>query len=246
MPNLSPRYLSILSSIIFYCFHLTAQDVVVMGKVFHPEDPNFNLLVVNKRTSIGTFGSQSGEFVVEAKKDDTLMVGSLGYETQLYSMKDSVVKDTYRIKTYLSPLRVNLKQVKIFAPRELDSIQADIRELGYDDRDFMLSGINAMQSPITFLYQQFSRKEQQKRRAYEIMNEDRKRNLLKELFAYYVDFEIIDLDEDRFDEFVDFMNVPDATLRSLSQYDFIMYTKEKYEQFKRTPPVYRQDINTHD
>jgi hypothetical protein len=32
----------------------------------------------------------------------------------------------------------------------------------------------------------------------------------------------------------------------MSQYDFIMYTKKKYEIFKTMPPKLRQDIDTHD
>ncbi len=223
-----------------------AQSITVRGKVYHAQDPLFNLLIVNKRTSQGTFGDANGNFEVRLDKKDTLLVGAIGYETQQITMADSALKEEYVIDLYLSRLAVNLRQVRVFAPRELDSIQSDIRKLGYDERDFMLSGIDAVQSPITFLYQQFSKKERLRRRAYEIINEDNKRNLLKELFAYYVDYDIIDLDESEFDDFVDFMNVPDGTLRALSQYDFIMYTKAKFEEFRNAPPRLRQELNTHD
>jgi hypothetical protein len=85
--------------------------------------------------------------------------------------------------------------------------------LGYDERDYMLSGINAVQSPITFLYQQFSRKEQSKRQVAYMENEDRKRELLKELFRLYVDYDIISLSDEQFDDFITYLNVSDEFLK---------------------------------
>lgn len=223
-----------------------AQQVKIRGRVYHAEDPTFNLLIVNKNTTIGGFGNTDGTFEVLAEKSDTLLVGALGYETEKISMADSAPKSVYQVKVYLRHISVNLKEVRVLPQRDLDSIQKDIRGLGYDERDYMLSGIDAMQSPLTFLYQQVSRKEVMKRRAYQIINEDRKRELLKELFAKYVSYDIIDLPRDQFDDFVDFMNIPDAQLMAMSQYDFIIFTKRKYEQFRQMPPKLRQDIDTHD
>jgi hypothetical protein len=223
-----------------------AQTITISGKVFHSEDPTFSLLVVNKNTSKGFFGEKDGTFTLEAQKTDTILVGALGFETVKICMGDSADQEEYFVKLYLSRKQIKLDAVSIFPEREMEDIQKEIKDLGYDERDYMLSGIDAVNSPITFLYQQFSKYERQKRRAYEIINEDRKRALLKELFAKYVDFEIISLQEDQFEDFVDYMDVPDFLLKNMSQYDFIMYTKKKYEIFKTMPPKLRQDIDTHD
>lgn len=243
-PKIQQLYLLLL----FACFALTsnAQTVTISGKVFHADDPTFSLLVVNKNTSKGFFGEKDGTFTLQAKKTDTILVGALGFETVKICMGDSADQEEYFVKLYLNRKQIKLDAVSIFPEREMDDIQKEIKELGYDDRDYMLSGIDAYISPITFLYQQFSKYERQKRRAYEIINEDRKRALLKELFAKYVDFEIINLQEDQFEDFVDYMDVPDFLLKSMSQYDFIIYTKKKYEIFKTMPPKLRQDIDIHD
>ena len=108
----------------------------------------------------------------------------------------------------------------------------EIEKLGYNKDDYMLSGINAAQSPITFLYQQFSRTERSKRQVAEMKNEDRKRELLKELFRLYVDYEIIKLSDDEFDSFIDFVNVSDEFLKSSSQYDFLLYVKDRFNDYK--------------
>lgn len=223
-----------------------AQQVKIRGKVLHQADPSFNLLLVNKRTGIGAFGNSNGTFEITIQKTDTLLIGALGYQTAKVCMADSVLKPVYDVTVYVQPLAYNLRAVQVMPQRELDSIQKDIRALGYNDSDYMLSGIDAMHSPLTFLYQQVSKKERQKRRAYAIINEERKRDLLKELFAQYVSYDIIDLEYSEFDDFVDFMNVTEEGLKSMSQYDFIIYTKERYRQFRQTPPRLRQDIDVHD
>ncbi|MDB4104760.1 carboxypeptidase-like regulatory domain-containing protein [Salibacteraceae bacterium] len=223
-----------------------AQKVTIKGQVVHKEDPTFNLLIVNRNTSKGTFGEKDGSFKVMADKNDTLLVGAIGYKTYKLSLKDSTLKSDYSVRIYLQPISFDLKEVEVFPGRELESIQKDIRSLGYDERDYVLTGIDAYMSPLTFLYQQLSRKEQLKRRAYEIINEDRKRELLKELFIKYVNYDIIDLSRDEFDEFIDFINVSDRQLMSMSQYDFVIFTKERFEAFRRKPQRLLQDINTHD
>ena len=98
-----------------------------------------------------------------------------------------------------------------------------------EKEDYVLSGVDAFSSPITFLYQQFSRRERAKRHVAEMRNEDRKRELLKELLAKYVANEVIDLSDQDFDDFIDYCNVSDEFLKYSTQYEFIMYIKRKYE-----------------
>jgi hypothetical protein len=96
----------------------------------------------------------------------------------------------------------------------------------------MLSGINAAASPITFLYQQFSKVERSKRQVAYLENEDRKRELLKELFRLYVDYEIIVLNDEQFDDFITYLNVSDDFLKNSSQYDFLIYVKDRFRDYK--------------
>jgi hypothetical protein len=122
--------------------------------------------------------------------------------------------------------------VEIFAHRDLEQIQQDINKLGYNEKDYMLSGINAAQSPITFLYQQFSKKERSKRQVAIMENDDRKRELLKELFRLYVDYQIIELNNEEFDSFVDYLNVSDEFMINSSQYDFLIYVRDRFKDYK--------------
>jgi hypothetical protein len=63
-------------------------------------------------------------------------------------------------------------------------------------------------------------------------NEDKKRELLKELFRIYIDYDIIQLDNKEFDAFIDYINISDEFLKSISQYDFILFVKERFQDYR--------------
>ena len=116
--------------------------------------------------------------------------------------------------------------------RELGEIVRDIEALGYDEKEHRTSGIDALTSPITFLYEQFNRMERSKREVARLENEDRRRELLKELLGKYVDYEIVDLEPSDFDAFVAFMDPGEAVLKALTQYEFILWTRERFTAWK--------------
>lgn len=194
--------------------------------------PISNAIIINRSTKKGAFGRPDGSFLIECLRKDTLAVTSLGFQTRLISYRDSLDRDTFRLRLFLDTRSFMLAEVEVFAPRDLEQIQEDINKLGYDERDYMLSGINAVQSPITFLYQQFSKKEQSKRQVAYLENEDRKRELLKELFRLYVDYDIISLTDEQFDDFITYLNVSDEFLINSSQYDFLIFVKDRFRDYK--------------
>jgi len=212
--------------------------ITIRGEVFDPTTPNafFNLLIVNKRTHHGEFGEPSGHFEIKALKNDTIMVGSIGYITQQLCFKDSTLRDEYDVKIVLRQLSYRLAEVEIISKRQLKEIHEDLEDLGYNEKDYRITGINAFASPITALYQLWSKRERSIRKLAELENDERKRELLKELFQQYVEYDIINLSDDTFDDFVDFCNVPDDIIRNMTQYDFIMYVKKKYELYTSLGP----------
>lgn len=210
------------------------------------DQPVPNIYIINKRSGTGSFGNAGGSFTIDCLKEDTLMIGALGYMPRYVCMKDSSYKREYTFLIYLERKFEQLAEVQVFAPRDLEKIKADINKLGYDKTDYMLSGIDAAQSPITFLYQQFSRKEKSKRLVAQMENEDRKRELLKELFRIYVDWEIIALSNEEFDAFTDFINVSDEFMRASSQYDFLVYVKERFNDYKRWKRGQKLDESDYD
>ncbi len=229
------RILSVCFLVIISASLSSGQDSVrvsIRGNAYqqdHPEVRLDDLMIINLRTSQGVFGKADGSFQSDALKSDTLLVASTGYEYKRITVKDSILKPDYFINVPLVKLNVKLKEVVVFAPRDLENIYKDIEKLGYNKRDFQIGGVPALQSPITFLYQEFNRLERLKRHNAERINNDKRRELLKELLANYVAGDIINLDNGEFDYFVDFCNVSEEYMKKASQYDFCVYIKQKFE-----------------
>ena len=202
----------------------------------HLED----LMVVNLTTQQGDFGKAGGLFSVTIKKNDTLLIASTGYEYKKICFNDSVVKSDYSISVKLNKLTIQLKEVQVFSPRDLEAINKDIQKLGYNKKDYEISGIDAFSSPITFLYEEFSRRERLRRHNAVIVNNEKRRQLLKELLTRYVADDIIQLSTDEFDHFVDFCNVPEQFMKSSTQYEFIVYIKTKYRLYSNVFDYYRE------
>jgi hypothetical protein len=208
--------------------------VLLRGKAVDAENPTRSLqdlMIINATTQHGFFGNADGSFIMPVNKTDTIIIASTGYSSLKICLADSLFKEQYFFYARLPKLSVRLKEVSIIAPRDLDAIQADIARLGYRKEDYMLSGIDPLQSPITFLYQQFSRFEQLRRRNAERINDDKRRNLLKELLANFVAADIIQLDDQSFDDFIDYAQVPEELMQSLTQYEFCIYIKKKYQLY---------------
>lgn len=210
------------------------EAVLVKGKVYNEFGSHLftNLFVVNKRTRQGNFANPSGDYSIRVKKSDTVLIGSNGYMTYRLAIPDTFQGDVYETDVHLKRLQYTLREAKVFAQRDIDKIYEDIEKLGYDPKEFRVAtGVNALSSPITALYYAFSRRVKQEELAYELMNEARRKELLKELFVKYVSADIIDLDEKEFDDFIDFCNVSDEFLQKASQYEFIEYVKQKYQLY---------------
>jgi len=191
-----------------------------------------NLLIVNKSTGYSLFGSTNGNFTIKLGKKDTLLIGALGYVTQKYFIPSDVNSHVFTDTIVIEKLKFDLATVSIFGERDLKEIHSELETLEFDRAEYMLNGIDAMQSPITFLYQALSKTERRKRRAYEIILEDRRREVLKELFKKYVDADVIYLADNEFDEFIDFCRLPSEVIKGLTQYEFIMLVKMRYKAFR--------------
>ncbi len=214
--------------------------VTISGKVTDSGNglPVPNLMVVNKRTQQGYFGDNGGVYTIAIRKGDELIYAATGYTTIHKLISIQVGEKNKLVDVTMNRLSIDLKPVEIFTERDLREIQEDIEKLGYDRSDYMISGVDAVSSPITYLYQQFSRREKNKRWVAEMENNDRRRDLLKELFRKYVDNNIISLEESQFDSFIDFCHVNDHFLQTSTQYEFILYIKKRWEVYEAINDMY--------
>jgi hypothetical protein len=229
------------------CYSQTEPDtnlIHINGRVYDPatSKPDLNnFMIVDMETQHGFYGKADGSFSIDISRNDTLVIAVIGYDFVKYCFRDSVPKPRYDLLVRLKRKELQLPEVRIIAPRDLEAIERDIQKLGYNKHDYEISGINAIESPITFLYEEFSRYERLRRHNAEIINNDKRRNLLRELLSRYVADEIISLGNDEFEHFIDFCNVNETFMKSASQYDFMVYIKHKFELFETMNDYYRPD-----
>jgi hypothetical protein len=205
----------------------------ISGKAFDVETGHGlpGLMILNKRTQNGIFGSHSGEFAINALKIDTLKFSVVGYSTITVCFADSATKPDFTLKLYMQKLQKELPELEVFPQRDLSDIKKDIDELGVK-YDYKVSGLGAVSSPITFLYERFSHYEKQKRKAAYLYNEEAKKDILKELFRKYVHADIIYLTEKEFDDFIGYCSFPESFLKSATQYELAVAIRDRFIHFR--------------
>jgi len=192
------------------------------------------LLVVNQRTSRGVFGDPYGGFEMEARSNDTILVSARGYKVYTLYLADFPDQNPIVTTIELTKLQIELSQIEVFPEREIEDIERDILNLGAELREMQpLSGASAFNSPVTALYQRFSKIERSKRLVAQMEEDDLKRELLKELFRKYIRYDIIDLSSQEFDDFIAYMNLSTEFIQRASSYELIMAIKLRYEQYRR-------------
>lgn len=221
-------------SLYFPAFSYSQSAVVVTGKVYDKENsklPLTRLMIINKRTNNGSFASSDGKFSLTIFPTDTIIFSAIGFKVRTICFKDSLKKGISNFEIALSKLYFELSEVNVFANRSLSEIQKDIDKLGVD-KSYSTSGVNAFESPITALYERFSKFEKSKRKVADWENEDLKRDVLKDLFRLYVKHDVIDLKKEEFDAFIKYLNLNDEFIKNATQFELIMAIKGKYESFK--------------
>lgn len=226
--------LVVLGVILFVTVSSAQKLITISGRAFDKENsllPIPRLMIINMRTNNGIFADAEGKFSVAAMQSDTLLFSVIGYHTKKVCLKDSIIKKQYYIEVELQKLQYTLKEVSVFGTRSLNDIDKDIAKLDSTRRSRYFRDINAIESPITYLYERFSKFGKSKQKVAEWENEDLKKDILKDLFRLYVKNDIIDLSEEEFDAFISYCNLSEEFIKTASQFELVMAIKGKYEAF---------------
>jgi hypothetical protein len=222
--------------ILFLSTHLFSQNkcdkTLVTGRVIDTLNNQqfFNLMIVNKSTGRGVFGLPDGTFNVYALKGDSIVLSTKNYTSIGFLVKsDSVCQ--MKMNYLLTSKIHNLNEVIIKPLKSIQQIKEE--RMGLSMRETKTtSGVDAFNSPVTFLYERFSQKEKAKQKVAEMKHEDNKKKVLKELLQVYVVYDIIELSDDQFDDFISFLNISEDFLKTSSDLELIIFMKDKLEHFK--------------
>ena len=208
------------------------EQVFVSGKVMDTMnvDMFYNLMVINKTSGRGVFGQPDGHFSVYVRPGDKIALSTRGYPVyEFIATADGDCQN--HILAYIERIPQEIEQVVVRPLKSLEQIKEERQALSQRETR-TVTGINVMESPITALYQAFSKKEQNKAWIAEQQYKDDQRRIVKELLRLYVAFEIIDLPETTFDDFITFLNIDENFIKTASEMELVLFIKDKYDHFK--------------
>ena len=212
-------------------FSQDCEKVLFIGNVVDTFNTQsfYNLMVINRSNGRGTFGQPNGQFSVYVNINDKISLSVKGYEIINYRIKKNKACRVEK-KFVLKPKIQEIEEVIIRPLKTLNQIKEERASLALRETR-LVTGVNMIQSPITALYQAFSKKEKAKRWIAEQEYKDNQRKVVKELLRLYVSYKIIDLNEGEFDDFIAFLNLNSHFLKTATEMELIVFIKDKYEHF---------------
>lgn len=185
-----------------------------------------------RRMQLGFSSGKDGSFTAKMLKSDSLVILKNGYTPTKLTLKDSVSKNDYFLTIVLPRVPYELTEVQINAIRTYQTIRTEINKL-YIKSTNSHPDARPMTNPLSFIYDQFSKHEKEKRFASKLETEEAKRIVLKDLFRLYNNYKIIDLDEDEYDRFITYLNMPYIFLQQTSDYDLAVSIKRMYASYEK-------------
>lgn len=217
------------------CFSITysqqCDKVLFTGKVTDTLRPQsfYNLMVINRTTGRGVFGQPNGSFSVYVSNGDSVALSVRGYP--VINLVIEANSDCQHNNSFYVENKVQeISEVVVRPLKTLEEIKEERQALAMRETR-MVTGIEVLRSPITALYQALSQKERSKRWVAEHEHADNQRGILKELLRTYVAYKIIEMSEERFDEFISFLNMDETFLKTASEMELITFIQDKYEHF---------------
>lgn len=207
--------------------------VLFSGKISDTLRPQafYNLMVINRTNGRGVFGQPNGSFSVYANQGDSLSLSVKGYpvvNVVVNGNEDCQQKGYYYIEGKAQEFEVvNVKPLK-----SLEQIKEERQALAMRETR-MVTGIEVLQSPITALYQAFSKKEQSKRWVAKQEHLDNQQRILQELLRTYAAYDIINLSDDEFESFISFLNMDETFLKTASEMELITFIQDKFEHYQK-------------
>ena len=194
----------------------------------------YNLMVINLTTQQGVFGQPSGKFAVYVNPGDEIAFSVQGYSKVVIHIphSESCTLDTLVVL----PSKIQeYDPVTVYPIKSLETIKEEREELSMRETR-TVTGVDVLQSPITALYERFSRTAQSKRKVAEMEHQDNINDVLKDLLRLYVSYDVVYLQEEQFTAFVHFLNIDEHFLKTASDYELITYIKDKLEHYKLLHP----------
>lgn len=209
------------------------QKVLLIGRVIDTLQAQgfYNLMIINRTSGRGVFGQPDGSFMVYCNENDSINLSTKGYPIYGFRVK-SDSNHQMKITGILENKIQEVNEVVVKPLKTLQQIKEERASLSMRETR-LVTGIEVLQSPITALYQRFSEKEQNKQWVAKMEFKDNQTKVLKELLRLYVSYEIVNLNEDEFEGFINFLNIDENFLKTSSDMELVTFIKDKFDHYLR-------------
>ena len=193
------------------------------------KQPFYNLMLINQTTGKGIFGQPDGNFTLVADLNDSIVISVKGYTKKKFFVAN---QKNCKMELYvvLQPIVQTQKEVVVKPIKSIQQIKEERASLIKKETK-ITSGVEVFESPITAIYERFSKKVKSKQKVADLKFVDDQRKVLQEILRTYVAYEIIDLDSENFDNFISFLNIDANFLRQANDIELVRFIKDKFEHF---------------
>jgi len=230
---------------------LNPDYIVVSGWVMDVENDSALLFanVYNPRIMRGTISDKNGYFRYYALPGDTLWFSSMGYYPLHFEVSGepgSKIRDTFYLKsrvyqiqnveilalTRYEKLRYDVKNMKI--PRDIENARNNFPVINHNVNAFYERNnpnFGLVFSPISALYDAFSKEGRERRKLAELQRQDAIREQIEPHFNTDMVMRITRLNDTLAEEFIKYCNFSEEFLLNAPDYYIIEIILEQYEEF---------------
>ncbi|MBO7571326.1 MAG: carboxypeptidase-like regulatory domain-containing protein [Bacteroidales bacterium] len=228
--------------------------VIVAGYVLDIEDdkplPYANISIRHRRE--GTISDTSGYFALSAKMYDTIRFSMLGYERKFIVIDDKAIDRNEPLIVKLKTEAYLLPTVNIFEWR-YNQLKYEVTTMNLPDDDYTFAnqnfpvkqkaidfynrpqteGAGFVFSPITALYEAFSKEGKERKKLAELQEKDHISALIEERITTEQLMELTGFSKLEAERFLDWCGFTADFINSMNAYYFILVVKHKAEQYKK-------------
>lgn len=233
-----------------------ADRVIVAGYVFEESTgeplPYVNVYV--KKSRSGTITDTLGYFLLNATINDTIIFSSLGYDRKYVILTDSATDKKEPLIVFMDTKVYEIRSVEVISLRKYKQLEYEITNMRLPDDEFTyaannfpfrspdidyytrgstpMQGIGMVFSPITALYDMFSKEGKEKQKLAELQGKDYLNSLIEEKISAALVMKITGLNQSETNAFLEWCNFSPEFVMKLTEYDLVSVIVYKYKLYE--------------
>lgn len=202
--------------------------------------------IININNNTGVISDSSGYFNILASKNDTLLISAISYEYKKVCLQD-FEENEYSEYIYLDEKIYTIPEVRILYFGDYNDFKYKLLNLQlpekYKINPLILKTLPhnypeiipepTISSPISFMYNMFSKEGKSKRKLKELKEEQSIEANVREIFNESIIEQITGLESDSLLKFIKYCNFSNEYILKTSQYNLYMEISNKYNQFRK-------------